>query len=40
MKSGTTVSCLAVDDSNSGAFAVAVDDNELQVYAPGTPANK
>ncbi|KAL8230010.1 hypothetical protein R6Q57_014910 [Mikania cordata] len=37
---GATVSCLAVDDSDSGAFAVAVNSNQLQIYAPVTLANK
>nr|XP_043625934.1 uncharacterized protein LOC122597400 [Erigeron canadensis] len=36
---GATLSCLAADDSNSGAFAVAIDDSQLQVYIPGTLAN-
>ncbi|KAK1413720.1 hypothetical protein QVD17_35498 [Tagetes erecta] len=36
---GATMSCLAVDDF-SGAFAVAVDGSQLQIYAPGTFANK
>ncbi|PWA72806.1 hypothetical protein CTI12_AA266830 [Artemisia annua] len=37
---GATMSCLTADDSDSGAFAVAVDGNQLQVYAPGTSANR
>nr|GEU39402.1 putative FY-rich, FY-rich, WD40/YVTN repeat-like-containing domain protein [Tanacetum cinerariifolium] len=37
---GATMSCLTADDSDSGAFAVAVDGSQLQVYAPGTSANR
>ncbi|GKE59698.1 putative FY-rich, FY-rich, WD40/YVTN repeat-like-containing domain protein, partial [Tanacetum coccineum] len=37
---GATISCLTGDDSDSGAFAVAVDGSQLQVYAPGTSANR
>ncbi|GKC62678.1 hypothetical protein Tco_1095276, partial [Tanacetum coccineum] len=35
-----TMSCLTADDSDSGAFAVAVDGSQLQVYAPGTSADR
>ncbi|KAK9074569.1 hypothetical protein SSX86_007167 [Deinandra increscens subsp. villosa] len=37
---GATMSCLASDDSDSGAFAVAVDGSQLRIYAPGTLPNK
>ncbi|GKC65714.1 putative FY-rich, FY-rich, WD40/YVTN repeat-like-containing domain protein, partial [Tanacetum coccineum] len=37
---GATMSCLTADDSDSGAFAVAVDGSQLQVYAPGTSADR
>ncbi|XP_076947215.1 uncharacterized protein LOC143619080 [Bidens hawaiensis] len=37
---GARVSCLAADDSDSGAFAVAVDGNQLQVYASKTLAKR
>ncbi|KAI3731524.1 hypothetical protein L1987_62712 [Smallanthus sonchifolius] len=40
LSTGATVSCLAADDSDSGAFAVAVDGSQLQIYAPGTLASK
>ncbi|GJS93364.1 putative FY-rich, FY-rich, WD40/YVTN repeat-like-containing domain protein [Tanacetum coccineum] len=34
--SDATMSCLTADDSDSGAFAVAVDGSQLQVYALDT----
>ncbi|KVH97689.1 hypothetical protein Ccrd_000190 [Cynara cardunculus var. scolymus] len=40
LSTGATVSCLVVDDSDSGAFGVAVDGSQLQVYALGTSANE
>ncbi|KAI3763700.1 hypothetical protein L2E82_13694 [Cichorium intybus] len=33
---GATVSCLVADESDSGAFAVAVDGSQLQSFAPDT----